>query len=104
METEERHRAILEEIEAIGQVVPGSIVERTTRCQRAGCHCRADPPSLHGPYPTWLRTVAGRPVTRTLTQEQADQLRPLVDAHRRLRRLVQELEALGARQAETLLE
>jgi hypothetical protein len=103
VDTEQRRRAILEELLAIGPVATGSIVERTTRCQRSGCHCRADPPTLHGPYPTWLHTVAGRRVTRTLTEEQATRLRPLIDADRRLHRLVQELETLGVREAELLL-
>lgn len=102
MENEERRREILAEIAALGPVATGSIVERTTRCQRQGCHCRADPPSLHGPYPTWLRTVNGRPVTKTLTATQAALLRPLIDADRRLRKLVQELESLGTGHAETL--
>jgi hypothetical protein len=103
MSTEARRQAILGEIAALGPVIPGSIVERTTRCQRQGCHCRADPPVLHGPYPTWLRTVAGRPVTRTLTSQQAELLRPLISANRRLRDLVRELEALGVGDAEALL-
>ena len=43
------------ELSQIGLVLPGSLTDRTTRCQRAGCHCHADPPQLHGPYPTWTR-------------------------------------------------
>jgi len=82
------------ELKAIDPVLPGSIVERSTRCQRAGCHCRADPPRLHGPYATWMHQEGGRQVTRTLTQEEAERLRPLVAADRRLRALVAELESL----------
>ena len=90
MADNERRRAILAEIEALGPVLPGSIVERSTRCQRAGCHCRAEPPRLHGPYPTWLH----KQVTRTLTPEEAERLRPMITADRRLKALVQELEQL----------
>jgi hypothetical protein len=43
-----------------GPVLPGSIVERSTRGQRSGCHCRADPPRLHGPYATWIHQEDGR--------------------------------------------
>jgi hypothetical protein len=103
MSTEARRQAIFEEIASLGPVATGSIVERTTRCQRQGCHCRADPPSLHGPYPTWLRTIKGKPVTKTLTTEQAERLRPLIAANRRLRHLVEELGTLGAEEAEALL-
>jgi hypothetical protein len=82
------------EIKAIGPVLPGSIVERSTRCQRSGCHCRADPPHLHGPYATWMHQEDGRQVTKTLSAEEAQRLRPLIAADRRLRALVAELESL----------
>lgn len=91
---DQRRRAIVAEIAALGQVLPGSITERTTRCQTTSCHCRADPPVLHGPYPTWTHRSGGRQVTRTLTTEEASQLRPLIEADRRLHQLVRELETL----------
>jgi hypothetical protein len=91
---EQRRAAILAEITSIGSVLPGSIVERSTRCQRSGCHCRADPPHLHGPYVTWMHQEGGRQVTKTLSADEARSLRPLVAADRRLRALVAELESL----------
>ncbi len=91
---DQRRAAILAEIAALGPVLPGSITQRATRCQTATCRCRADPPVLHGPYPTWTHRAGGRQVTRTLTAEEAEQLRPLIDADRRLHQLVRELEAL----------
>ena len=54
----------------------------------------ARPPST-GPYPTWTRKISGRTVTRTLTPQEAERLRPYFDAHRRLRQLITELEALS---------
>jgi hypothetical protein len=90
-----RHQQIQAELGQIGLALPGSLTQRTTRCQRAGCHCRADPPQLHGPYPTWTRKISGRTVTRTLTTEDAERLRPYFDAHRRLRQLITELEAIS---------
>lgn len=92
--SEQRRAAILAEITTLGPVLPGSIVERSTRCQRAGCHCHADPPHLHGPYATWMRHEDGRQVTRTLSDDEARRLRPLIAANRRLRALVTELESL----------
>ena len=90
-----RHQQIQAELSQIGLVLPGSLTDRTTRCQRAGCHCHADPPQLHGPYPTWTRKISGRTVTRTLTPEDAERLRPYFDAHRHLRQLITELEAIS---------
>ena len=80
-----RHQQIQAELSQIGLVLPGSLTDRATRCQRAGCHCHADPPQLHGPYPTWTRKISGRTVTRTLTPEDAERLRPYFDARRHLR-------------------
>ena len=56
-----RHQQIQAELAQIGITLPGSLTSRTTRCQRPGCHCRASPPVLHGPYPTWTRK-AGSPL------------------------------------------
>jgi hypothetical protein len=41
-----------------------------------------------------MHQEGGRQVTRTLSQEEAERLRPLVAADRRLRALVAELESL----------
>lgn len=99
----DRRQEILAEMAGLGAVLPGSVVERSTRCQSPGCHCRADPPRLHGPYTTWMRQEGGHQVTRTLSAAQAERLRPLVAADRRLRQLVRELEALALSEVEDLL-
>lgn len=90
-----RQRQISDQIAALGLPLPGSLVERRTRCGNPGCRCHADPPQLHGPYLTWTRKVDNKTITRTLNTEQADRLRPLLDNARRLRELVSELEALA---------
>ena len=95
----DRRRAkIAAEIAALGLPLPGSLVERRTRCGNTGCHCHADPPQMHGPYLTWTRKVDNKTVTRTLDSTQADALRPLLDNSRRLHGLVTELEALALQQ------
>jgi hypothetical protein len=92
---ERRHQQIQAELGQIGIALPGSLVNRTTRCQRTGCHCHADPPTLHGPYPTWTCKTGGRSITKTLTAEDADRLRPYIATHRRLRQLITELETIS---------
>ncbi|MGH9251461.1 MAG: DUF6788 family protein [Acidimicrobiales bacterium] len=92
---EHRRAKIAAEIAALGLPLPGSLVQRRTRCGNPGCRCHADPPQLHGPYLTWTRKVDNKTVTRTLSPEQADRLRPLLDNARRLRELVCELETLA---------
>jgi len=92
---ERRRSKIAAEIAALGLPLPGSLVERRTRCGNPGCRCHADPPQLHGPYLTWTRKVDNKTVTRTLSPEQADRLRPLLENARRLKQLVAELEVLA---------
>lgn len=97
----ERRRAKLTaEIATLGLPLPGSLVQRRTRCGNPGCRCHADPPQLHGPYWTWTRKLDSKTVTRTLDPAQAERLRPLLDNSRRLRELVSELEALALQQVE----
>ena len=92
---ERRRTKITAEIAALGLPLPGSLVERRTRCGNPRCRCRADPPKLHGPYLSWTRKVDNKTVTRTLTAQQADRIRPLIENARRLRELVTELETLA---------
>lgn len=81
----------------IGFALPGSLVWRTTACGKAGCHCQDDPPVLHGPYLTWTRAVAGKTVTRKISEDQRARYQAWFDNARRLHRLVSELEALSLR-------
>lgn len=80
-----------------GYALPGTLARRYMRCGKANCRCKAEPPSLHGPYLHWTRTVAGKTVTRTLTPEQAARYQPWFDNARRLRELLTDLEARSLR-------
>lgn len=95
-----RRDALTAEIAALGWVLPGSLTERFTRCGNPTCRCRAEPPQLHGPYPTWTRKVDNKTVTRTLTAEQAQRYRPWFDNACRLRELLTDLEALSLQVAD----
>src|ERR1700689_4927841 len=92
---EQARAAIAAAISQIGFALPGSIVIRRTRCGKAGCACKADPPALHGAYIQWTRTVNGKTVTRQLTPAQYQAYAPWLDNARRLRALAAEMEALS---------
>ena len=87
--------AIQEALGQIGFTLPGTITIRRTRCGKPRCACAADPPSLHGPYIQWTRTVHGKTVTRLLTPAQYQAYAPWLASARRLRELAAELEALS---------
>lgn len=87
--------AIREELASLGFCLPGSVVVRTGRCGKASCSCRSDPPRLHGPFRSWTRKVAGKTVTRLLSEDQMADYQVLFDNHRRLKELVHDLEELS---------
>jgi len=99
-DSDTRRNQILTEIAALGYCLPGSVVDRTSRCGNPNCHCHHDPDHLHGPYRSWTRKVAGKTVTRRLNDDQHDRYKPWFDNARRLRELVTELETLSAKTAE----
>ena len=92
---DQRRREITAEMAAIGFCLPGSLVEQRRTCSTAGCHCHGEPPVLHGPYRLWTRKVAGKTVTRILTEQQYERYRPWIDNARRLRELIAELEQIS---------
>lgn len=87
--------AEIAQIASGGRVLPGSILERRTRCGRANCACHADPPKLHGPYWQWTRKVANKTVGRWFSGDQYDEYVGWVDNDRRLRELLSRLEMLA---------
>jgi hypothetical protein len=89
-----RAAAIAAELASLGLALPGTLIERHTRCGKPRCRCHADPPVLHGPYWQWTRKLNGKTITRLVPGDQLDDYRQWLDNHSRLRALVAELEAL----------
>ncbi|MDA8440458.1 MAG: hypothetical protein M0Z51_16590 [Propionibacterium sp.] len=80
------------ELAKIDGVLPGSVVRRHMRCGKPHCACKADPPTLHGPYIQWTRTIDGKTVTRFLTEDQLAHYQPWFDNARHLKELVAKLQ------------
>jgi hypothetical protein len=85
----------------LGQVVPGTLLERSMRCNNENCRCHADPPQLHGPYWYWTRKVNQKTVSKMLSAEQAAEYKEWFDNQRKLRELIAEFESLGIEAIET---
>lgn len=81
------------ELAGLDYALPGTLSRRFMRCGKDNCRCKADPPVLHGPYLHWTRTVAGKTVTRTLTEDQALRYQAWFDNARHLRDIVTDVEA-----------
>jgi hypothetical protein len=84
-----------------GFALPGTLLERYTRCGKPNCRCKHDPPTLHGPYHQWTRKIDGKTVTRWLTPEQLERYQGWFANAQRARQLLTELETLSLTIAET---
>ena len=83
-----------------GEMLPGSLIERSLRCGKQHCRCKADSPELHGPYLQWGYSRGRKRITRWLSTGQAERYRPEIERARRFRELVAELEDAEIRRVE----
>jgi len=90
-ELRQRRDAIRDELAAIGDLRPGSLVGRYRRCGKPTCHCAREGDIGHGPSWSLTRAVKGRTVTRVIPAGAVEVTRARIAEHRRLRRLTGEL-------------
>ena len=92
VQTLEQRRAELKtKLAQVGDLRPGSLVERYRRCGKAGCHCAARGAEGHGPSWSLTRAVRGKTVTRVIPAEAVARTRQHVAEYRRFRGLVREM-------------
>jgi len=102
-ELEARHAALARSLGEIGFIAQGSLRRRFTHCNKPGCRCGAVPPRLHGPYWQWTAKVAGRTVTRRLSDAEAARYTEWIANGRRLRRTVAQMRELAEQAREIIL-
>jgi hypothetical protein len=98
-----RYRELAAQLAEVGFIATGTVVQRSTRCGTPGCRCHADPPHLHGPYWQWTTKVAGKTVTRRLTERQAALYTEWVTNNRHLAQLVTHMREISAHATELIL-
>ncbi len=98
-----RYRALAARLGQLGFAIPGSLTRRYTYCGKPGCRCQADPPRPHGPYYQLTRKVAGKTITRRLTDAQATRYTEWINNQRELRRLITEMEKVSRQATELIL-
>ena len=80
----------------IGDMRPGSLVERFRKCGKPTCHCAEKDAPGHGPCYSLTHAVAGKTVTRIIPKGAAvERTRQQLAEYQRFRHLVQELVTLS---------
>jgi len=102
-ELEGRYTALARSLGQIGFIAQGSLTQRFTHCNKPGCRCGGVPPRLHGPYWQWTAKVAGRTVTRRLSDAEAARYTEWIANDRRLRRTVAQMREVAGQAREIIL-
>lgn len=80
----------------VGDMRPGSLVERYRRCGKPSCHCARKGAAGHGPSYSLTHPVQGKTVTRIIPVGPAlEHTRQQVAEYQRFRALVRELVAVS---------
>ena len=96
-ELEARRDRLRAELGAVGDLRPGTLVERYRKCGKPSCHCAREGDPGHGPVWTLVFSAKGKSKTRVIPPDAVAATRTQIEECRRLRRLP------GGRAAATLL-
>ena len=101
---EQRRAALKAQLADVGDLRPGSLVERYRRCGKAGCHCAARGSEGHGPSWSLTRAVGGKTVTRVIPAAAVARTRQHLAEYQRFRGLVHEMVETSEQLCATKLE
>ena len=88
----------------IGDLRPGSIVERYRRCGKPNCHCASEDAEGHGPTWSLTREVAGKTITTIIPVGAVQETRKQIAEYKRFRSLAKELVQASERLCDAQLE
>jgi len=96
------YELLKQQIAELGFICTGSLMSVYHRCGNPSCACADDPNARHGPYNRWTRKVNAKTVTRTLTDEQANECRRCIENQRKLQGIIAEMRRLSVQYIEEL--
>ena len=88
---EQQREEVREQIAAVGNLRPGSLVERYRRCGKPNCHCAQPGAKGHGPSWSLTRAVGGKTITKVIPAgPPVERTRDQIAEYRRYKELVQQ--------------
>ena len=89
---EAKAQQLKSEIAHVGEMRPGSLVERYRRCGKPGCHCAKPDSPGHGPAYMVTREVEGKTITHAIPAGPAvERTRQQIEEFQRFKSLTREL-------------
>lgn len=88
---ERRREQLAGRLPEVGELIRGSVVERTMRCGKASCRCQSDPDARHGPYLLLMTTVGRKTRTMVIAADQAKWVRAAVRRYRQVDSLLESI-------------
>lgn len=99
-----RVRQLAAQLARTGFLVKGSVIQHFARCGHPACRCRRDPAQRHGPYYRWSTKVAGKTVTRHLSDEEGRLYLEWIANRQRVRKVLRQIEQVSEKAAATALD
>lgn len=97
--------ALKTQIAEVGDMRPGSLVERYRKCGKPNCHCAKRGAQGHGPDWILTREVNGKTVTKAIAPGPAvQQTRAQIAEYKRFRELTRELVQVNERICDARLQ
>lgn len=87
----QRRDQLRNELAGIGEMRPGSLVERYRRCGKPNCWCAQPGERGHGPSFSLTHAVQGKTVTRIIPRDAVERTRQQIAEYQRFRALAQEV-------------
>ncbi|HOU55166.1 MAG TPA: hypothetical protein PLQ97_14650 [Myxococcota bacterium] len=86
----ERRKALLRQMDRIGDLRPGSLVEMYRKCGKPNCRCARPGERGHGPTFILTRKKGGKTVTRAIPDDAVQRTREQLAEYRRFQEVVRE--------------
>jgi hypothetical protein len=92
------------QLSGLGDLRPGSLVERYRKCGKPNCHCAKPGAAGHGPSWSLTHDVKGKTATKVIPETFVPQTREQIAEYRRLRQLTRDLVGVNEKICEARIE
>ncbi|MBS3764345.1 MAG: hypothetical protein KGZ25_13690 [Planctomycetes bacterium] len=105
LQTLHEHKdALLQQLAAISEFRPGSLVARYRKCGRPTCHCAQEGDPGHGPSWSLTRYSEGKTVTKIIAPEHIDEAKEQIERYHQFQQVMHDYVETNVKLCDALLE